>query len=212
MRVTNPLNITQYRIPTLESVAIQRKQDNPMDNNNIKVTGNDDPLMDFSNCHVGIIKNFEQLRGLATTNISEPISPDIKQTAAKLYSFFHEVVLKHHKEEEDELFNVVLDCARRGEETLKSKTMIKQLTNEHRMLELQWKLIEPDIKQLAKGKFVIFDQAMALRLANSYLDHAQFEEREFLPLSAEILGDKGLSSLGLSIHMRHTQVGVANYM
>lgn len=183
-----------------------------MDNNNIKTTGNDDPLMDFSNCHVGIIKNFEQLRALATTSISDPVPQDIKQVAAKLYSFFHEVVLKHHKEEEDELFNVVIDCARRGEETSKAKAMIKQLTNEHRMLEMQWKLIEPDIKQLAKGKSVIFDHAMALRLANTYLDHAQFEEREFLPLSAEILGDKGLSSLGLSIHMRHTSVGVSNYI
>lgn len=183
-----------------------------MDNNKNKSTDNDNPLLDFSNCHVGIIKNFEQLRALATTTINEPITADIKQMAAKLYSFFHEVVLTHHKEEEDELFSVVVDCARRGEETSKAKKMIKQLTNEHRMLEMQWKLIEPDIKQLAKGKPVIFDQAMALRLANMYLDHAQFEEREFLPLSAEILGDKGLSSLGLSIHMRHTQVGISNYI
>ena len=183
-----------------------------MSNNKNKNTDNDNPLMDFSDCHVGIIKNFEQLRALANTNISDPVTQDIKELATKLYSFFHEVVLTHHKEEEDELFSVVIGCARRGEETSKAKKMIKQLTNEHRMLEMQWKLIEPDIKQLAKGKSVIFDQAMALRLANTYLDHAQFEEREFLPLSAGILGDKGLSSLGLSIHMRHTQVGVLNYI
>lgn len=180
--------------------------------NNNKNADNDNPLMDFTNCHVGIIKNFEQLRVLATTTISEPVTQDIKQMAAQLYGFFHEVVLTHHEEEEEELFSVVIDCAKRGEETRKAKKMIKQLTNEHRMLEMQWKLIEPDIKQLAKGKPVIFDQAMALRLADNYLQHAQFEEREFLPLSAEILGDKGLSSLGMSIHMRHTPLGVLNYM
>jgi hemerythrin-like domain-containing protein len=183
-----------------------------MDNNKSTITGNDNALMDFSDCHVGIIKNFEQLQKLATATINDPIQPEIKQMATQLYSFFHDVVLKHHKEEEEELFNVVIDCARRGEETFKAKSMIKQLTNEHRMLEMQWKLIEPDIKQLAKGKYVILDRAMAQRLATTYLDHAQFEEQEFLPLSAEILGDKGLSSLGLAIHMRHTQVGIPNYI
>ena len=182
-----------------------------MDNNKDTASLND-PLTDFSDCHVGIIKNFESLRDLATKKITLPVSQSTQDIAGKLYRFFHDVVLTHHQEEEKELFNVVLDCAHRGDETESAKAMIKQLTNEHRMLEMQWKLIEPDIKLLSKGKPTLLDQTMALRLANAYLEHASFEETEFLPLSATILGEKGLSSLGMSIHMRHSNVSISNYI
>lgn len=174
---------------------------------------NEDPLMDFSNCHIGIINNFEQLRELAGTEIQEPVPSDVKQSAKKLYGFFRDVVLEHHAEEEQELFAEVADSSRRGgEDAEKATAMIQQLTEEHRSLEAQWKAIEADIKRLSKGKAATLDQQAAMKLANDYLAHASFEEKEFLPLSAKMLGERGLSSLGLSLHMRHSNVSIPNYI
>lgn len=173
----------------------------------------DDPLTDFSNCHEGIINNFEALRALAQEEIPSPVSTEFKKRAEKLLSFFREVVLEHHLEEEQELFSEVADSARHGGSDAQSAlSMIKQLTAEHRSLEKQWQALEPAIKKLAKGKPAALDQAAALKLANEYLAHAHFEEQEFLPLSAKMLGERGLSSLGLSLHMRHSQVHLPNYI
>ncbi len=168
--------------------------------------------MDFSNCHIGIIKNFEQLQNLAATEIQNPVQPEIRESARKLHSFFRDVVLEHHAEEEQELFNVVTNCARSGEDAEQARILIKQLVAEHRQLEAQWKAIAPDIKRLAKGKFAALDQAAAMQLAQAYLAHARFEEAEFLPFSARVLGERGLSSLGLSLHMRHADVSIPNYI
>lgn len=174
---------------------------------------NEDPLMDFSNCHVGIINNFERLRKLAETEIEVPVQAEVKDAAKRLLAFFQDVVLEHHSEEEQELFAEVTDSARRGgDDAAKALAMIDQLTKEHRSLEAQWKAIQADIKLLSKGKSATLDQDAAAKLATEYLAHASFEEQEFLPLSAKILGERGLSSLGLSLHMRHTDVSIPNYI
>jgi hemerythrin-like domain-containing protein len=174
---------------------------------------NNDPLTDFSNCHVGIIKNFERLLALANTEIQSPVSKEVKQSAKKLHDFFRDVVLEHHAEEENELFTEVADSARDGsEESAKALSMIEQLTHEHRSLEAQWAAIEHDIKLLSKGKPASLNKEAAAKLAKEYLAHANFEELAFLPLSAELLGERGLSSLGLSLHMRHTDVGIPFYI
>jgi hypothetical protein len=68
-----------------------------------------------------------------------------------------------------------------------------------------WLLIEPDIKLLAKGKASHLDRVIAASLAQQYLEHADFEERVFLPLAAEMLSKNELSALGMSMHMRHQE-------
>ncbi|MCO4757814.1 MAG: hemerythrin domain-containing protein [Oceanospirillaceae bacterium] len=181
--------------------------------NSASAGSNEDPLTDFSNCHVGIINNFERLRALSLTEIESPVQADVKTSAKKLYAFFRDVVLEHHSEEEQELFAEVKDSSRKGgDDAAKALGMIDQLVREHRSLEAQWKAIESDIKQLSKGKPASLDQEAAGKLADDYLAHANFEEQEFLPLSAKLLGERGLSSLGLSLHMRHTHVSIPNYI
>ena len=60
----------------------------------------DNPVADFSNCHIGIIKNFEQLRDLAIIEVQNPVQTEVKHTADKLCKFFRDVVMTHHEEEE----------------------------------------------------------------------------------------------------------------
>lgn len=173
---------------------------------------NTSPTEDFSQCHVGIMKNFQQLKQLGECEISDPVQPDIQALADKLVRFYHDVVLTHHQEEEQELFTAVINCARPGDELNQAKAMVQRLTKEHRSLEKQWKKIEGDIKKLAKGKSVKLDKAATIKMAEHYLFHANYEEDEFLPLSSEILKDTGMSSLGLTLHMRHDSIKVPTYI
>lgn len=161
------------------------------------------PLTDFSNCHIGIIQNFETLKNLASNEIQA--NKETKATAKKLIAFFADVVLEHHSEEEEELFRTVMTTPGHDEEKEQAKQMVDQLTAEHRDLEAQWKNLAPQIKQLAKGKSVSVDRDAAMKLATDYLAHAKFEEDVFLPLSEKILAGTGMEALGLSLHMRHAK-------
>lgn len=170
------------------------------------------PTEDYSQCHVGIIKNFQSLKELGELEISDPVSPLQQAQAEKLVKFFKDVVLTHHKEEEQELFTVVIDCARPGEELKRAKELVARLTSEHRSLEKEWKAIEGDIKKLAKGKPVVLNKVATVLMAEHYLQHAEFEETEFLPLSAEILKDTGMAELGLTLHSRHDNIRIPGYI
>jgi hypothetical protein len=183
-----------------------------VNSNDPKPTAENGPLQDFSNCHVGILKNCERLQRLPALLSQPDGAAEARQIAAEMQRFFHEVVLEHHAEEEEELFSAVMRSAAPGEEARQAKAMIDRLVIEHRLLETLWKLIEPDVKRLAKGKPSNLNEAAVTRLAQDYPAHARFEETEFLPLSARILSKNDQAALGLSLHMRHSGKTVYGYI
>ena len=131
-----------------------------------------------------------------------------RQIAQQTIDFFHEAVFAHHTEEEKDLFRIVLAKAEAGEEHERVRRLVDQLTAEHRDIEAQWNLLEPQLKKLAKGQPAEVDGEAVRRLVEQYKAHARFEELEFLPLSEQILGRNGnhMAALGLSLHMRHQPV------
>lgn len=170
----------------------------------------DEPLTDFSDCHVAITRNLELLKSLASTEITD--SKETRKTAKSLLSFFKATIPEHHGDEEEELFPAVRDCAAAGREAEKSRLMIDQLIIEHRQLEALWAVLSPQLKQLSKGNTASLNCETALKLAHDYAAHARFEEEVFLPLSEKILKNNGMSALGLSLHMRHSDDHLQGYI
>lgn len=170
----------------------------------------DEPLTDFSNCHVTIRRNLEVLKSLASTELTD--SKDTRKTAKSLISFFKSTIPGHHGDEEEELFPAVRDCAAPGREAEKSGLMIDQLVLEHRKLEALWKELSPQLKQLSKGKTDDLNRETALKMVHDYAAHARFEEEVFLPLAEQILKNRGMSALGLSLHMRHSDDHLQSYI
>lgn len=162
----------------------------------------DRPLDNFSECHQGIISHldaFSELPALAGNPAQAgALAKDTK-------AFFQEAVIDHHHEEEKDLFPAVLGASTLGAEYDKVKGLVDRLTNEHREIEAIWRALEPAVSQLAKEKPADIDAAAVADLVQKYHAHARFEEAEFLPLSALILGrrDGKMASLGLALHMRH---------
>jgi len=162
----------------------------------------EEPLDNFSNCHAGIVTHLHALGELPAL-----LSPAARarQIAEETMKFFRAAVYEHHSEEERELFPAVLASAQAGSERDHVKAMIDQLTAEHRVVETTWESIEPELKKVAKGQSFEVDTEAINHLVRAYLAHAQFEEREFLPLSHTILSRNSnhMAALGLSLHMRH---------
>jgi hemerythrin superfamily protein len=159
------------------------------------------PLNEFSQCHTGILAQLDKLVDFPAQVAAAERS---RQTAAGLMALFSRGVLEHHAEEENELFPAVLRSALPAEaDTVREQA--ERLTREHRVIESLWKRIEGAVSAVAKGRHAEIDDEVVAELVRLYRAHAAFEEEEFLPLSARILGRNGnhVAAFGLSLHMRH---------
>jgi len=167
------------------------------------------PLLNFSNCHVGILSHLKSFSELPA--LMEPATR-ARKVAEETLKFFRDAVFEHHSEEERELFPAVLASAVKGEERDRVKIMIDQLTAEHRVVEAAWSKLEPELKKVAKGHASELNMAGVEHLVNSYQTHATFEETQFLPLAHTILGRNSnhMAALGLSLHMRHVPVPIGH--
>lgn len=175
---------------------------------NTKPADTDDrPLDEFRNCHAGIVTHLHSLAEVPA--LLEPAAK-ARRIAAQTVDFFRRAVYEHHAEEERELFPAVLASSKPGEERSHVQALAERLTSEHRMIEAIWKNIEPQLKDVARGRDSTLDARDVDYLVKTYLEHARFEEAEFLPLSQTILGRNSnhMAALGLSLHMRHVMPSV----
>ncbi len=166
------------------------------------------PVQQFSNCHGGILNG---LRGFSELPALQDAAVRARNLAAETLKLLDHAVTEHHSEEEDELFDAVTRSARPGPERDRVKLLVDRLTAEHREIEDAWKRMRPQVQLVAAGKPAQLRAEAVQLLVESYEAHAQLEEREFLPLAAEILGRNGnhMAALGLALHMRHAHVPTA---
>lgn len=163
----------------------------------------DAPLEDFSHAHVGITSQLKALGELPAL-----LQPAVRarKLAGDALAFFTDVIKEHHAQEERELFPAVLASATKGEERDRVQALVHRLVSEHREVEAQWAALVPGLKDVAKGKDAVLDPAALQRMVHSYMAHAAFEEREFLPLSQSILSrnTNHMAALAIALHMRQS--------
>ena len=73
----------------------------------------DAPLLNFSNCHAGIISHLKDFGELPALLVPAARAREIAEETLR---FFRAAVFEHHSEEERELFPAVLSSAVKGEE------------------------------------------------------------------------------------------------
>lgn len=159
------------------------------------------PLDRFSDCHAGIVG---QLHALDRLPALVDAAAEARRIAGELQRFFDHVIVEHHAQEEKSLFPAVMAAAVAGEEREQVRRIVERLTAEHREVEAAWRRLVPALKAIAKGRDATLPADGVHALVSRYEGHARFEEREFLPLSEQILGRDGhqMAALGLSLHMR----------
>ena len=167
-----------------------------------QATEADNPLQDFSTCHVGFVTMLEAALGL----------PEMIQTAARsrscaadMLKMFRNSLLVHHDDEERDLFPAVLRIAQPGEEADRAQAMVAQLIHEHREIAQLWKQLEPTVQAIANGYLPRLDSALLHELVTRFNEHVRSEEEQFLPFAQEVLArqSEDLAMLGLALHQRH---------
>ena len=86
-----------------------------------------------------------------------------------------------HQEEEKELFPAVQHSAQAGEERQLVYQLVQNLVSDHRNLEKLWADLEPALKKVSRGQEAQLDVAKLEQLVLRYTEHADTEERVFLP-------------------------------
>jgi hemerythrin-like domain-containing protein len=159
------------------------------------------PLTNFSQCHIGITRQLQQLAELPP--LLEPAAR-ARRIARDTVAFFRSAVHEHHAEEERELFPAVLASAKRGPEREAVQVMVDRLVAEHRQIEAMWSRLEPALQTVGKGHDCDIDAAAVHRLVDTYIGHARYEEQEFLPVAQTLLSrdSNHMAALGLSLHLR----------
>ena len=166
------------------------------------IVNTDTPLAGFSDSHRGIVCG---LRAFASLPELAAAATRSRAVAADTLALFDDAVLPHHADEENELFPAVLRSAEPGSERGQVQAMVDRLVAEHRSVEALWKQLKPQVKRAAAATAAALDADAVEALVIAYNRHAAYEELEFLPLAATILGrnDNHLAALGMSLHMRH---------
>lgn len=161
-----------------------------------------EPVQSFADCHAGIVQVLHDLGELPALLES---ARRAQAVANQVDEFFHQVIVKHHREEEDDLFPAVRSSALAGDERAEVERLIERLTAEHRQLEATFNRLLPAIQAIRRGAMDPLDSVDVASLVRDYLAHASFEEAFFLPKAHLILGRNSnhMAALGLSLHMRH---------
>ena len=161
-----------------------------------------EPLHVFSHCHDGILTHLGELENLPTLAAAAQRAREVAQSMQR---FYRDVVLVHHREEEQELFPAVLDSAAAGEERARVQGIVARLAHDHQRIEALWREIEPALRDVGRGQDTALDSVRLARFVADYRAHARYEEDQFLPLCVQILGRNGnhMAALGASLHARH---------
>ncbi|MFM2055622.1 MAG: hypothetical protein RLY71_7 [Pseudomonadota bacterium] len=172
-----------------------------------QTSSKDQPIQDFSDCHVGIVTMLDDLTALSSQRIA---LPQRREVADRIVKFFKDVVTAHHTEEEADLFTAVIADAAAGDERIKVQALVDKLVGEHRRLEQLYSQLAPLLFAIADGDKVSLDASAVAALVTDYRAHAKFEEEVFLPLAQTILGRNSdhMAALGLTLHIRHASQDV----
>ncbi len=160
------------------------------------------PVQGFSDCHRALLRGLRSFSSLPDLVHAAERSRAVAQATLQLFEI---AVLGHHADEEGDLFPAVLRSAHPGEEREQTQVIVDRLVAEHRSIETLWTMTKPAVERAAAGRDARLDAEAVAALVYAYNRHAVFEELEFLPRAAEILGRNGnhMAALGLSLHLRH---------
>lgn len=162
--------------------------------------GFDQPLALLEACHDRIESRCVLLLRLADHLRDQGLDEDARLAARQILSYFDDAGVKHHQDEEQDLFPVVLEMAGEAREAL--ERLIAALREDHRQMERLWAEIREPLAAIRDGNGAELDRDLALRFQALYLPHIEREERELLPAAARLLTAEQIRRLGASMAAR----------
>lgn len=163
--------------------------------------GFDEPLALLAGCHDRIERRCILLVRLADHVATRGADADAARAAAGLMRYFSDAGVKHHEDEEQDLFPMLLAAAPAGE-LVAVQRLLDDLAADHRAMAAAWAEVEPRLASVAAGGDAALPRDLAERFDALYADHIAREEAELLPLARRLLDPAALERLGNAMAAR----------
>lgn len=163
--------------------------------------GLDTPLALLSACHDRITRQCNTLRRLAVHVVEHGADAPAQTAAVSLLRYFDTAAVLHHRDEEEDLFPLLID-AMSGSDATCIHAIVKGLTQEHRQLEATWHVLRQALSAISMGQAVDLRTADVEAFYAGYTAHIRREEDELLPMAARCLDDAALADLSLAMKGR----------
>ncbi|HTJ97947.1 MAG TPA: hemerythrin domain-containing protein [Rhodocyclaceae bacterium] len=139
------------------------------------------PLELLFACHQKI-RHFSMLSGQVAAHVSmRGVDEEARLAACNILRYFELALPHHHADEEEDVFPALLQL----HDPLINHA-IDGLQKAHRELDLMWTEIRPWLNQIANSKAPATTPLVLSRFINTYLAHADQEERDVFPAIARL--------------------------
>ncbi|MFZ5558737.1 MAG: hemerythrin domain-containing protein [Pseudomonadota bacterium] len=163
--------------------------------------GFDEPLALLQGCHERIAQRCDLLLRLADHVATHGPDAEAALAATGLLRYFRDAGVKHHEDEEQDLFPMLLAAVPAGERGAAAE-LVDALVAEHRVMAAAWAELEAQLALLAQNRAAALPAEQAARFAALYAEHIVREEDALLPLARRVLDAKTLDRLGAAMAAR----------
>jgi hemerythrin-like domain-containing protein len=159
--------------------------------------GFDDPLGMLHACHRRIERQLHTLARLQRHLPENGCDHDARAAARGILRYFDTAAPHHHADEEESLFPR-LARARPGA----AEALIAELERDHATLAANWRKLRPLLAGIAGGLRANLAPGQVASVAAAYDAHIFREERELLPLAAQVLDAATIAEIGKEMARR----------
>lgn len=166
--------------------------------------GFETPLEMLEACHERLQGQLATLGRLAAWLPEHGPDAQARQAAASVMRYFDLAAVKHHQDEEDDLFPVLrqrVDEPRRSE----LGALIDWILADHQKLFAAWALMRAKLEPLSRGEAVDLSPAEVEGFAQHYCSHIGREEGELLPIARSLLTEQDVAALSGTMTARRRQ-------
>jgi pyridoxamine 5'-phosphate oxidase len=161
----------------------------------------DHPIDMLDGCHGRIRQNCERIEKIAAHVASVGVDAEARDAAHAVVRFFDTAGATHHRDEEEDLFPVLLVCAPRDERAA-ARVLIDELRADHLRMDHAWRDMRRSLLLLAAVGNDGLTAERAREFRALYERHIAREESQMLPLARRVLEPAMAKSLGVRMAAR----------
>jgi len=166
----------------------------------------DEPLEILSACHGRVRANLQTLDRLVRWLPEHGADTDARQAAANVMRYFDLGAANHHRDEEDDLFPVLLErCP--SNLRMRIRRLVSWIKDDHQTLEVSWQQLREQLVMIAAGDSDLLDADSVANFSAHYLNHLDREDNELFPLAGNILSDDDIRHMSEQMRLRRTSPG-----
>ncbi|HEY4372826.1 MAG TPA: hemerythrin domain-containing protein [Burkholderiales bacterium] len=159
------------------------------------------PLEMLAACHGRIEQQCATLGRLVPHVASHGSDAQAQSAAAAVMRYFDTSALKHHADEERDLFPALRE-AMAGSDAVCIREMAERVGNEHRELEAAWQRLRAPLARIAAGEAQALSGEDVEAFVSAYAAHLAYEEAEVLPMAERLLDVSQLDEIGRAMRER----------